>query len=1033
MALRITGSVIGEPITSSSSSATGMWLSQEVAALQQDGIWQIAPGFTLTSSAATVNEGASITITLTTTGITNGTAVPYVISGANIFANDSANGVITGNFVIQNNSNTISFAANADLLTEGSETFTITAGGVSTAVTINDTSTTPVSSDAQFPYTTLALHGNGTNNSQNNTFLDSSTNNFSITRNGNSTQGTFSPYGGNWSNYFNGSSYLTVPAGTAFAPGTGDFTVEGWFNASDLMTSASGIIYGQAVSGTNYFMIFATNGVVQFYGTSSGGGSAITSGANNWTLGTWNHFAVVRTSGSVTVYLNGIAGTAANNTTNFNDTSYIPTIGRYTHTGTNFFYGYISNLRYVKGTAVYTSNFTPSTTPLTAIAGTSLLTCQDNRIIDDSPNNFTITKNGDVSVQRFSPFSPVITTPTTYSGYFAANEQLTSASIGTSIGTGDFSMECWVYVPNAANGYAAAIQLNVSTGVNLYIQTHFNTLRVLDYNNPNGSNFVLSGGTINNSTWYHLLLTRQSGTVRGFINGNLTVNQTGVTYNYGTAGTCQINAGLYASTISNARVVIGNVPTEYQTSSTTNGTQIFTPSTTPLTAVSSTSLLTCQSATFIDNSTNALTFTITGSPKPTQQNPFGFTNTSSEYSTTTFGGSAYFDGTGDYLVTPASSALALATNAADFTIECWVYNNGGAGSQYGRGICVYYPSGGYGTNRLMFRLIAGGDRINVYLLANSSAEFGGSGTDGTATITIGAWTHVALVRKTGVFYVYVNGVLDITVSSSSSASSIPFTTFNTIEVGRTQDGASPDWFGNISNYRFVKGTAVYTSNFVPPTAPVTAVANTQLLCNFTNAGIIDNAMMVNLETVGDAKISTTQSKFGGTSMYFDGTGDYLISPYSESYQLGTGDFTIEFWINASASGSYNQVVGTNNVDLDAGAWRVGNRFNSANQVYFARGTGGGVNEFTASVNVNDGSWHHVAVVRNSGTVTIYVDGTSSASSSITGTCSSSNQMRIGYNPRDNSYVTGYIDDLRITKGYARYTSNFTPPTEFANK
>jgi hypothetical protein len=121
------------------------------------------------------------------------------------------------------------------------------------------------------------------------------------------------------------------------------------------------------------------------------------------------------------------------------------------------------------------------------------------------------------------------------------------------------------------------------------------------------------------------------------------------------------------------------------------------------------------------------------------------------------------------------------------------------------------------------------------------------------------------------------------------------------------------------------------------------------------------------------------------------------------------------------------------VDLDAGAWRVGNRFNSANQVYFARGTGGGVNEFTASVNVNDGSWHHVAVVRNSGTVTIYVDGTSSASSSITGTCSSSNQMRIGYLPRDNSYVTGYIDDLRITKGYARYTSNFTPPTEFANK
>ena len=98
MALRITGSVIGEPITSSSTSATGMWTSQEVAALQKDGIWQIAPTFTLTPSASNVNEGASITITLTTNGIPNGTVVPYVITGANVYANDSENGTITGNF-----------------------------------------------------------------------------------------------------------------------------------------------------------------------------------------------------------------------------------------------------------------------------------------------------------------------------------------------------------------------------------------------------------------------------------------------------------------------------------------------------------------------------------------------------------------------------------------------------------------------------------------------------------------------------------------------------------------------------------------------------------------------------------------------------------------------------------------------------------------------------------------------------------------------------------------------------------------------
>jgi hypothetical protein len=78
--------------------------------------------------------------------------------------------------------------------------------------------------DSKFNYVTMLLHGNGTNGAQNNTFLDSSTNNFSITRNGNTTQGTFTPYGANWSNYFDGSSYFT--SSTSQIVPTGSFTVE---------------------------------------------------------------------------------------------------------------------------------------------------------------------------------------------------------------------------------------------------------------------------------------------------------------------------------------------------------------------------------------------------------------------------------------------------------------------------------------------------------------------------------------------------------------------------------------------------------------------------------------------------------------------------------------------------------------------------------------------------------------------------------------------------------------------------------------
>ena len=75
--------------------------------------------------------------------------------------------------------------------------------------------------DPYFKYVTLLLHGDGTNGAQNNTFLDSSSNNFTITRNGNTTQGTFSPYGSNWSSYFDGTSYASISGGVTNV-GTGD-------------------------------------------------------------------------------------------------------------------------------------------------------------------------------------------------------------------------------------------------------------------------------------------------------------------------------------------------------------------------------------------------------------------------------------------------------------------------------------------------------------------------------------------------------------------------------------------------------------------------------------------------------------------------------------------------------------------------------------------------------------------------------------------------------------------------------------------
>jgi len=627
---------------------------------------------------------------------------------------------------------------------------------------------------------------------------------------------------------------------------------------------------------------------------------------------------------------------------------------------------------------------------------------QNNTFLDSGTNNITVTRNGNTTQGTFTPYG------SRWSNYFAANEQLTSASIGTNIGTGDFSIECWVYVTNAANSYAAPIQLNVSTGYNLYIQTHINTLRVLDYNNPNGSNFQLTGGTINNNTWYHLLLTRQSGTVRGFIDGKLTVNQTGVTANYGTAGTCLINAGLFASNISNARVILGNVPSAYQTSSTTNGTQIFTPSSTPLTAVTGTVLLTSQNNRFIDNSTNALTFTLTGSPKIQRFSPFV---PGAAYSATDISGSSYFDGNGDYLDVASNAALGYGTG--DFEISFWYYAISASGYLFDQrttqpqvAVTIYYDSGS----------------IAVYI--NGSIPI-------TATDTAkNAWHYLTLSRVSGTTRLFIDGSQrGSNYTDSNNYGTLP------LRIGcRYATISDIPYNGYMSDLRIIKGSGV--SSQTVPTSPLTAVANTSLLLNYTNAGVIDNTMMHHVDTIASSKISTTQSKFGGASVYIDGVDDYLQIPASNFLDLGTSDFTIECWV-------YNETISTNYPSFIASitGWSAGasgHRFDNtgyANKFWFGLNGSGGVasgDPFMASTNTfNHNQWYHYAVTRSGNTWRMFVDGVLENTQTYSGSYNAAlGGMRLGYSTWDGvqGWWKGYIDDLRITKGYARYTSNFTPPS-----
>ena len=215
---------------------------------------------------------------------------------------------------------------------------------------------------------------------------------------------------------FNGSNQsLEVAANNVFAFGTGNFTVEGWFyNTSFPGSGAYNHFFDFRSSGasTTGWTVgqFSTAGQLVIY---SGSGQVL-AGTTNPVISTWNHFAVTRVGSTVTLYLNGISiGTWASST-NFTDN--ICVIGRYASSAVEYFNGYLSNLRVVKGVAVYTGNFTVPTSPLTAtqsagtnisaITGTqtSLLTLQNATIVDNSTYALSITNTGGVAFSNNSPF-----------------------------------------------------------------------------------------------------------------------------------------------------------------------------------------------------------------------------------------------------------------------------------------------------------------------------------------------------------------------------------------------------------------------------------------------------------------------------------------------------------------------------------------------------------------------------------------------------------------------------------------------------
>ncbi len=240
----------------------------------------------------------------------------------------------------------------------------------------------------------------------------------------------------------NGLDSITVPAGSDFAYGTGDFTFEAYVWMSSF-ASDTRLIYSQTVSGNNYILFgITTSGQVT---TILGHSNQVTSTATI-ALNSWNHVAVSRSSGTVKVFCNGVASSGSSITTDLNDTTRIPTIGKYTHSTQLAWKGYISNFRITKGEALYTADFTPPTTELTAGDNTVLLCCQDSDNPLQEATGKTITGYGryaDSSVELVTNHS--FNNGTTGWTLSDANEGSMTVTNGSLVLTNDDSSDPPVY------------------------------------------------------------------------------------------------------------------------------------------------------------------------------------------------------------------------------------------------------------------------------------------------------------------------------------------------------------------------------------------------------------------------------------------------------------------------------------------------------------------------------------------------------------------------------------------------------------
>ena len=822
--------------------------------------------------------------------------------------------------------------------------------------------------------------------------------------------------------YFNGSAdYLTVPSSADFNFGSNNCTFEGWFLFEGFDENPDGIFSRNSTGSQGWSVCTDSSGQLEFFESTN---NTYHESGFTFKTGVWYHIALSRKGNTYRVYVDGNEKIEAF-LSSTPDQSVPLTIGAFYDNYAGYrLKGYCYDFRVSNGgDSYYPVDLTlPTETP--SVESDTILQLDhkesgNTTATTSGSSTPSWTVNGSVhhSVGAGTPFSS-----DDRAIYFDGTDDYLTVDDGTNIdlGTGDFTIEFWVNSDeNTQNAFITG-RWNATPNGGAWNNREWG-LTCSSYGSGGLDVYISSGGasyggsiTTCDSKWHHIAIVRSSGDAKLYVDGE---------YKYDPTVLDSLNMSF------SSKLIIGagqatywrGAMYDYRISDTARYSSNFDLPTEKFTSDSNTLLLIQPDkgdTTFHDESSSPATVTTVGSPTRSASTPFEDADKAT---------SLYFDGSNDDITTGTDFIMG---HADDHTFETWFYTTKNDSqylychnySQHYEGVTINPNASSSGTV-----IGLGGNNNNWSPVLGSEA-----------TISLNTWHHLAIVILNGQVHFYLDGVLKSVDTTHSAWTGNPSNT--TIGSQRYVNGSWRYHFQGYLRDMRISDTAKYRGNFTPPSSNLQSDSNTKLLIqpNNTDTAIGDETSNHTITGYGDNTDGSSSSfvtpvastpydaAAKSTAMFFDGVNDYVETTGSSDFAFGTGDFTIEGWYYFLNIPSGNDLI---LVDTRP------NNDGTTTAFSFSTDTTNGVKIYSGSSYALGGSlstntWHHIALVRDSGTLYAYIDGVPTGTTqTYTNNLTTNGTPRLGATAGGtHARLNGYVFDVRITKGTARYTSSFTAPS-----